>query len=88
MTPSPQIEGCRVPDPVVTRRTLPQPAAISPTLSICKICSRSFADRKSLWNHDQSIHKKRRYDCDVRGCTYRATRAANLRRHKRTCHEH
>lgn len=88
LTPSSQPEGCGVPDSIVTRCSPQQSATNASALSSCKICNRAFADRKSLWNHDQSVHKKRRYDCDFEGCTYRATRAANLRRHKRTFHEH
>lgn len=58
----------------------------TPAPSTCKTCGQVFTHRKSLWNHEQAEHKGKRYDCDVEGCTYRATRAANLRRHKRIVH--
>jgi hypothetical protein len=65
-----------------------KPSAAKLSTSICKICDRKFADRKSLWNHDQATHKKKRYNCDFARCAYIATRTGNLRRHKRLMHGH
>jgi hypothetical protein len=72
---------------IITISRQPSATKLS-TFSTCKTCSRVFADRKTLWNHDQATHKGIRYDCDVVGCAHRATRKANLRRHKRVAHKH
>jgi transposase len=49
----------------------------------CTHCKRTFAHRKSLWDHQQAKHRsKSLFACPSPTCTYSASRKANLRRHR------
>lgn len=41
---------------------------------------------KSLRDHKQTIHEKRRYTCDVEGCNKMMAQRKNLKRHKEKHH--
>ena len=48
----------------------------------CERCDASFTCRKSLTQHNKSVHEGIRYECDR--CDYKATTKGHLRRHQKT----
>jgi hypothetical protein len=49
-------------------------------------CTKAYKHPKSLREHKQSKHQKKRYRCDVDGCNESVAQKKNLKRHKESRH--
>lgn len=53
----------------------------------CDMCTRTYPHPKSLREHRQTKHERKRYYCDVDGCNKSVAQKKNLARHKASEHQ-